>query len=368
MEPFALLRIVTTWRRFFDFAAAVPAPGDWFRLEIAPTGEGLPTWHSQLGSGGYTSHSRGVTVRAQRLASDDDDPKLPSPKSVGAAAAPVLRLPKHIDDICRLPSVPASIDAIQAAVCGIVRPASIVVRDVGQASFSTIYDDKGAPLLHFDVGFPTSFNRRTFPKALDVSSLHCRGKNPVVILSHWDWDHLHAVQSLPSLLDSKWIVPSQRIGPGAARQALALTARNNLLVWPANSQLAYSGGTIMQCVGSPTSTNDTGLALYTRLTSGKTVLLTGDSDYQFLPSACTSLGPVNYLIATHHGARFKSPVSAIPRPLGSECTLVVSYGTDNVYRHPHADALCRHYAAGWTNVLSTAGRQGILRRGDRQLQ
>jgi beta-lactamase superfamily II metal-dependent hydrolase len=102
--------------------------------------------------------------------------------------------------------------------------------------------------------------------------------------------------------------------------------------------------------------------------SGKSALLMGDGDYQFLPPVCTSQGPLNYLIATHHGARFKSPVSAIPKPLGAGCTLVVSYGTGNVYRHPHSDALNLHSTAGWTNWISTAGRHGAVSRGDRDLQ
>jgi beta-lactamase superfamily II metal-dependent hydrolase len=307
-------------------------------------------------------------VRAQRLTSADDDPRRPRPHSVGAAVAPVTMLPKHVDEISRIPSGPASNAAVQGALSTIVQPASVLVRDVGQASFTTLLDDKGAAILHYDAGFPIAFNRHTFPKALDPSSFDKLKKKSVVVLSHWDWDHLHAAHSLPDLLESRWIVPSQRIGPGAARLARMLAAKKNLLVWPANLQLSFSGGMIMECTGSPASQNDTGLALYARLKNGKTALLTGDSDYKFLPAGCASQGPFSYLIATHHGARFKSLASAIPKPLQPECTLVVSYGTGNVYRHPHADALNLHFAAGWTKWISTAGRQSVAPRGDRSLQ
>jgi hypothetical protein len=42
-----------------------------------------------------------------------------------------------------------------------------------------------------------------------------------VVLSHWDWDHLHFALRPEGryLKDSKWIVPIQKLGPGAARFA-----------------------------------------------------------------------------------------------------------------------------------------------------
>ncbi len=118
-KPFALLRIVTTAARFLEFAGDVPAPGDWFFLEIEPRGRrpGLMTWHAQLGPAGYSSHSRGLTVRARRLTSEDDEPR--RPRSLGAAVAPRVTLPQHVDQISRLPSASAIRAAVRAALAGV---------------------------------------------------------------------------------------------------------------------------------------------------------------------------------------------------------------------------------------------------------
>lgn len=118
-----------------------------------------------------------------------------------------------------------------------------MVRDVGQASFSSLVDRHGKPLIHFDVGFPISFNQHTFPKSFPVDPT----EKPLVILSHWDWDHLHAAFALPHLRERKWIAPRQRIGPGAARLAMILAAKGNLLVWQTGSAAAFPGGTLMDC-------------------------------------------------------------------------------------------------------------------------
>ncbi|WP_162129466.1 metallo-hydrolase/oxidoreductase [Methylorubrum extorquens] len=293
--------------------------------------------------------------------SEDDEPR--RPRSLGAAVAPRSMLPQHVAQISQLPAVAASGAAIQAALGKLAAlPAAVVVRDVGQASFTSLVDHQGKALLHFDVGFPISFNKHTFPKAFKSDP----AERPVVILSHWDWDHLHAAFALRHLHECRWIAPSQRIGPGAARLALILAAKGNLLVWQPGPGLSFTGGTLMACTGS-TNPNDTGLALHVNLASGRTALLIGDADYQCLPAILTALGPVSHLIATHHGARFHSAAAQIPAPAGPSTTMVISYGTGNVYRHPHPEALQAHAAAGWHQWIATAGQKGGPTRGDRRL-
>lgn len=362
-KPFALVRIVTTAARFRDFAGDVPEPGEWFFLDIEPNGSrpGLMTWHAQLGPAGYSSHSRGITVEARRLASEDGEPRRPF--SLGAAVVPRTALPQHIDQISRLPSADASSAAVQAALAGIPSPAAVLVRDVGQASFSSLIDAQGKALIHFDVGFPISFNQHTFPKRFQSEPT----EKPLVVLSHWDWDHLHAAFALPHLRDCLWIAPRQRIGPGAARLAIILAAKGNLLVWQAGSATTFPGGTLMNCTGPVANQNDTGLALHVTLASGRTALLVGDADYQRLPASYASLGSITHLVATHHGARFHSLAPQIPLPSVPASTMVISYGTRNVYRHPHPEALQVHAAAGWAKNITTAGRRGVGPRGDRLL-
>ncbi|MER9291491.1 metallo-hydrolase/oxidoreductase [Mesorhizobium sp. M0510] len=359
-KPFAIIRIVTTPGRFSTVAGGPGIPGSWFALEIAPasSAESLPTWHSQLQPNGYPAHARGVTSNITYLGFDGPvEPRGPRPQSVGAGVAKQITVPSAIIAACAIGAAPNSAQGIPQVLGSVTEVTSLCVRDVGQASFSSLCDDKGRALLHYDVGFPISFNGRTSPKTFDLDPSH----KPPVVLSHWDWDHLHAAFLRPHLMDCVWIVPDQRLGPGAARLARILTNKGKLLIHPATTT-SFPIGEVAQASGSKASLNDAGLTLSVTLASGRTVLLTGDVDYAFLSHS--SVGSVDVLVATHHGARFAAGGSAIPAPAVGADTLLLSYGKRNVYRHPHVEALRLHKNAGWTKQISTARMAG-LPRGDR---
>ncbi len=359
-KPFALLRVVTTPSRFGDFAGAIPTSGDWFHLEIEPEGTGLPTWHAQLEADGYSTHARGVMTYARRLDTPDETSGPRSrPQTLGAAVALRLVLPSALTAACSALPKPTTRAAISTILMSVPRAASILVRDVGQANFISLCDNRGRAILHFDVGSPISFNRHTFPSDFDIKE----GEKPPIILSHWDWDHLHAAFQLPHLLECPWIVPDQRLGPGAARLARILAGKGNLFVRPANARLSFPFGELVQSQGLAGDLNDTGLTVLVTLTSGRSALLTGDADYAHLMHA--KANNVDHLVATHHGARFDAGVASVPTPNNKHCKLVLSYGYRNVYRHPHAEALRKHATAGWTTWITTAGRRGIAGRGDR---
>lgn len=359
-SPFALLRIVTTPPRFAEIAGANPQLGDWLRLEIEPGRGGPPTWHSQLGESGYTDLSRGQLRDANWLEGRRGPPK--QPHSLGAAVAPHSNLPSPLRAVCfALPT--SDCNAAIAVVLRKIPPAhAVTVWDVGQASFSTLVDDKQRSLLHFDTGFPLSFNHRTFPPAPPAVE---HSKTPPVILSHWDWDHLHGAWSMPELLRSTWIVPDQPLGPGAARLAYAIQARGQLLVRRHGAKSRFKFGRLGQGQGSPSSLNDSGITLRADLSNGHSVLLTGDADYQYLPS---QMKRADNLVATHHGARFAGAAAIVPSPKNANGKLYISYGTRNVYRHPNDGSLRKHTHAGWPPHISTAGRHGFGPRGDRVIQ
>ena len=361
-KPFALLRTVTTPSRFNAFSGSIPEMGDWYYLEIGQgVGSGLPTWHAQLGENGYVTHSRGNTEFAQRLPSPDEEPPT-VPRSVGAAAVRPPTLPSSVAELCRIPSgAITSKYQVTKLLKSVGIPTAVVIRDVGQASFATFSDGTGKSLLHFDVGIPISFNKHTFPKQFSYDA----SETPIIVLSHWDWDHLHGAHLFPHLCNCKWVVPDQHFGPGAARLAIKLAGAGNLYVWPATLQSQFPFGRVGKCGGSAGNPNDTGLALRSRLKSSRSVLLTGDADYQALPILFRM--PVAHLVATHHGARFHAADQLVPRPTSSASTLVLSFGSRNCYRHPNADALKVYSKIGWLNQLSTAGIKGHYIRGDRSL-
>jgi len=359
-KPFALLRVVTTPGRFDGFAGATPEPGDWFHLEIKPNGSGLPAWHAQLEGNGYSTHARGVLTFARLLNTPDETPSHPlRPQALGAAVVPQRVLPSPLATACAALPPPATPAEVSTILKTLPQATSILVRDVGQANFVSLCDDAGSAILHFDVGFPISFNRHTFPSRFVVD----RAEKLPIVLSHWDWDHIHGALLLPHLLDCPWIVPDQRLGPGAARLAHMLVQKGNLVVRPANARIRFPFGELVRSGGRPSDLNDSGLTILASLTSGRSALLTGDADYEHLMHANAT--QVDHLVATHHGARFNAGVQSVPKPNSGYGQLVISYGYRNVYGHPHPDGLSKHAMSGWTTYVTTAGRRGIASRGDR---
>jgi competence protein ComEC len=228
-------------------------------------------------------------------------------------------------------------------------PEKIVIRDVGQASFASFLNDAEQSYLHFDTGLPVSWNAHTAPKSIGITFAN----EQVVVLSHWDWDHLHAAFSIKQLLDAKWIVPSQRLGPGAARLAMAIAKKGNLFVWPAGKTFNGSHMWIAECKGSPKNANNTGLALRAKLQSGSEALLSGDADYSNIPMSLKA--PADFLLVTHHGAAMAQGSTPIGRASKTGFA-AVSYGAGNSYRHPHDATQQHHTLAGWGHWRTTARR------------
>ena len=353
--PFAVLRVVTTEARFHRNYGFLPVEGMWVELSIEPSGKfrGPITFHSQLGPDGYSEHTKGRLSDARLLFRTGEDPKLPVP--LGASVANAFSKAAALANLCQFP-----IDAIgphyrvRAVLRSLRNVLCICVRDVGQASFVSLLDGNGKPCAHFDAGWPISFNRHTAPKQVPLIS-----GNAPVILSHWDWDHLHAYHRCNGLSATRWLTPIQPLGPGARKVANQLNAAGNLIGYSGPSVI-FRDGILVACSG-PAGPNDNGLALALKLSSGKLALLVGDASYDSL-GHWASIAPFNLLVVTHHGAEFAGGV-----PLASSVSSdgVVSVGRGNVYKHPRQSALDRHTRAGW-QLKQTASAASVP-RADRYL-
>jgi competence protein ComEC len=209
-KPFAVVRIVTTHRRFEEIAGGPGDPGNWFALEIGSerSAISLPTWHAQLQPNGFPVHSRGVTSNITYLGPGGDDGH--RPRSVGAAVTRQAIVPSAIISACALPPSPNAAQKIAGVLSSVSGISTLRVRDVGQASFSSLCNKYGKALLHYDVGFPISFNGHTAPEIFDLDA----SEKPHIILSHWDWDHLHAEFLYRHLMDCVWIVPTRNWARG----------------------------------------------------------------------------------------------------------------------------------------------------------
>lgn len=351
------LRVLTTPNRFAAVCGAEPEVGDWFIFSFVnkkPKHGGLPVWRAPLGDDGFVALARTWIGEGEKI-SDDREPHRP-PRSLGAAVPS-----DHVwaQGIKAASLFPLGAIKSRAAVKQILQIPSelrrVSVRDVGQASFSCLRSLGGSVALYYDVGWPLPFNRRTEPKRFfpDLE------RAPVVI-SHWDWDHLcfSLKKAGRHLLDCNWVAPVQKLGPGAARIAHALHAKGRLHSWK-GSVVSFGAGKIGYCSATPNDANNSGLAVRVDLSSKSSILLVGDADYQFLPSALT--GRSDGLVVTHHGARLVGPLSAVPRPTTNDSKCVISFGRGNTYKHPHRDSLRLHRSAGWQRIETTAGSRFSFR-------
>lgn len=357
MDRFGLLQISCSAEDFEDAMGAKAVVGRWYEIFIGPKPDEarLRSKFAALTNEGYTILSDGFTFTGGWRPTPED--KEPPRRSLGAAAVPSVPLPKVILSVC----TPAQYSRIQFGalhlLSNVQAAAAVRVRDVGQANFVSLENSAGRSLLHFDVGVPTAFLADTAP----LSPIVIRDSRRVpIILSHWDWDHLHCALKVSSLRKRNWIVPDQILGPGAARLALGLARKRRLFVWP-GGQYRFPFGLVANCAGA--NRNDSGLAVLACLTDSRKILLTGDADYSQLPASLQ--GPVDGLVGTHHGAKWSSqapvPTSASQRHTQQ---YVLSYGPGNPYGHPHPSSLRLHRESGWASPSTTSGRRGQP-RGDR---
>lgn len=349
-----LLKILTTSSEFSRLAQTFEAAdGQWFAIRLLPRGKisGPLAWTSSLGPGGYLRTIPMVVESIRFLFSDGDRPLRP----VGAAVDPDVGLAHAIATVCEFPaSAIGKVRAAKALLASLPAPTTITVNDVGQASLVTAKDHGGEPLFHLDAGWPISYNLKTAAAKPIFASTGLP-----VILSHWDWDHLHGYYAISGLSSGVWIAPIQRLGPGAAKVAKWL-ARHGRLYGVASGNLAAGAVVLGRSKGPKGDINRTGLCARIALASGKTLLFVGDADYDL--ARPVPVTPPDFLVAAHHGARFNG---AVVPPLAYGASCVVSVGKGNGYGHPSRKHIKKHKKLGWQ--VSYTCKHGGVSRGSRTL-
>lgn len=350
----AVLKILTTAENFQRLANVDEfGDGQWYRITLRrrKSTPGPWVWASSLGDAGYDEVIPLALDQIRFLFAERDLPIRP----VGAAVGDERAAAQAIAEAGRFPSSAIGKSPVAKKLLNkLGAPYRIVVRDVGQASFCSALDQHGNELFHLDAGWPISVNLKT---AASKPTLKTNGVP--VILSHWDWDHFHGYHAIPGLAESIWIVPVQRLGPGAALVAKNLAKHGRLL--GIGSEIVSAGPLrVGRCKGKTGNLNQTGLCIQTILQSSKTVLIVGDADYDLVPPKMKS--KPNTIVATHHGAKFGGSTVS---PFGGKGYCVVSVGKGNGYKHPSDAAIISHTAAGW--LMSFTCERDVVSRGNRYL-
>lgn len=369
-RQFSLIRVMTTFKKFLDLAGLIDESpdnlvGQWVALVLLPKGKASGPL-AQVCPLGQTGYGVGQKYTVGDISAFGADPE--APRSLSAAGDRRKQVAASLADEGRNYAARTSAHQflqIQKSL-GEGLPAEVRVHDVGHANFTTVFSDDRVPLFHFDVGWPVGFNLHTVsgpPPVIPAA--------PIVVLSHWDWDHLHGYYVWKILKDKVWIAPVQDLGPGALRIAKALSESGRLVSLAQGTSkctIALKGVRIILGYCDPSHSvtrskarNNSGLFLSLKLNSTRLALLPGDADYRGI--AWPHATAPSLLVVSHHGAAVDGPIMA---PQHKGATAVNSMGINNVYRHPCIRTLRAHRRSGW-DVQHTSA-YGIVKRGDRTLR
>lgn len=352
LEPFSVVRILTTPARFQQLGGSFPKVGDWFFLQLSNYFDLPIAYFAPLQGSGYGAMQMTRLGYANRLFSEFDGEPPRSP--LGAEASSEAKLARDLADACQFPRAAVkSNDDIAEIFKQVGRPDHAIVEDVGQGSYTTFRDANRIVLFSCDAGWPIVFNASTYPRTFFRPTV----SHPI-ILSHWDFDHLLGYYRFPVLKGSIWVAPVQNLGPGAKKIAVQLS-RCGRLFGVVSGTIKMPWGEIIRCTGPSRSPNNSGLAVMVDMATSKRVLFAGDASYENIP---VSGQQPDRLVVTHHGARFEGEVVS-PNGIGYA---VVSVGRGNVYRHPKKESLDAHARAHWA-VDRTSSSQFSLTRGRRRL-
>ncbi len=229
----------------------------------------------------------------------------------------------------------------------------VIVYNVGQGNCNGICNSDGIPLMYFDFGGGVYQNTKTYPGNNENPKQISFCKVPLVLLSHWDWDHMASVRIAKhkDIKDSNWIVPKQEIGITHLKVAVDLHNRGNLKVWPNDLKVLVVNNLEIQKISATDKKdrNNNGLVVTIKINKDSYVLLPADANYDLIDNKKEHyIG----LVATHHGAESHGCLNDIP--LAKEKgKIVYSFGSNNTYNHPKQFSLDAHSNKGWNNVCFT---------------
>jgi len=249
---------------------------------------------------------------------------------------------------------------------------------VGQASCTGVYDNCEDLISYLDFGAPLPWFRDSIPASSASPSVL---SDPLIILSHWDYDHYAMSRRVPESYQMRWIVPQQTIGPVAAKELYArivfdISGGGRLYLWPNGKYrqgiLGLQWGFITRCTGR--RNNDSGLATFACFeglqrqdcpsmrgphcvqeakqmipqtpflgyvgacelrgivnesnilnSEYKAVLYPGDASLSSIPRI-TETDALIGIVASHHGGEHQCKVIPSPQRL-KKCPVAFSYGT-----------------------------------------
>lgn len=343
--------------RFFDLAYASgyqTAPGSWlvhvdrapvYAIEINAI-DGTPAaiaWHARHPYAALPEWSQIELVPDRKGEADVYDNIAGPPQRATVSVRPVSkRLAQALEQATDLtPHIKPESDIEQALPTSSIE--QVFVLDVGQGSANALVSSPGAVIAYVDLGAGVLRDVGTWPSSMGGV---CLQHAPVVILTHWHYDHFEAANIYPAAQQRVWIAPFQKLGPGPqSAMAGAIAATGTLMVWNGSGILQAGAIDLERCAGPAGNQNRTGIAVWVWGPVGSDpLLLPGDAGYTDLPTLAAGKAISGFAVA-HHGGR--SSGTPPTRPGGGTPRAALSYGHNNSYRHPLPSSVQGLVASQW---------------------
>lgn len=218
---------------------------------------------------------------------------------------------------------------------------NVVSFNVGQGNATGVFDKDFNPILYFDLGGGAYWNKHTYPT---VKTFPING-SPIIILSHWDFDHYESIKVNPSHYKGcKIIAPLQKTTPSIRKFATLISSHLYLIDKELGKGKNFSFMKLFKCTGL--KRNDSGLGILFDLKKDENIseiLLPGDSQYFFIKQR----KEVDAICVSHHGGKlYNKREFPTPKEKGNGYC-VYSYGTENTYSHPKPETIQEHINRGW---------------------
>ncbi|MCQ2959933.1 MAG: hypothetical protein MJ198_07080 [Bacteroidales bacterium] len=251
------------------------------------------------------------------------------------------------------------------------KPKEVLIKDVGQANWIEILDEKNQVRIVFDMGVPISAGKNEVLAKINEINWKDNTVKPVFVLSHWHLDHFHALYAIKEHLTdyfSAIIVPNcpQK---SMIRTTLAELVQNNMSLYEFVDYLCPSSEERIEKILNKTNVsmfrfkyekNENYRCLGLIVHSDKKYcILSGDMSNaqinEMLDLEALDGTETLYLVVPHHGG--KAGKDSLMRTF-SEC--VISVGKNNPYGHPKKVILNALKKRSKVFLTSIQGTQKIL--------
>lgn len=137
----------------------------------------------------------------------------------------------------------------------------VLVFDVGQGNCNAIVGASGKVVAYYDFGYATDGGKFPTPPTKP-----CFCDEPMIVLSHWDKDHINMSKHVTECYTAQWLVPEQGHSDFATKlQDRIKEAGGRLHTVPFNAAVrhqVFPWGYVERCSGAANDPNGSGLAAF----------------------------------------------------------------------------------------------------------